>query len=206
MAGLAIGEAEERMADTTPTRSDNERAGAPASSHETPQPRELGERALNEVKELGSDLFSAARESSATLIGDQRERAAREVNAVSGVLRSTVRPLEDAGVGPLARYAESAARQIDEFAERVRHSSWQELSQDIEHFARTWPVAYLATGMGIGFVAGRVLVSALPRGGSHATAAARPHGETHTELYRAPGSGAIGTPVGLGAAGARETR
>jgi hypothetical protein len=201
------------MAETTPTRSENQQTSAPAPSHDTTaqtRPREVGEHAVHEVKELGSDLFSAVRDSAATLIDDQRERAAGEVKAVGGVLRSTVKSLDEAGIGPLARYAETAARQIDGLADRLRHSSWREMGQDIEHFARTWPIAYVAAAMGIGFVAGRVLVSATPRSAPGTASATHytAHTETHSELYRAPGSGvgATSTPMGLSAPGAGEAR
>lgn len=200
------------MADTTPTRPGTQQA--PASSHDAPvpsRPRDIAERAVDEVKALGTELFSAVRDSATSLIDEQRERAATEVHAVGEVLRSTVKSLDDAGAGTVARYADDAARQVHQVADRLRKSSWQELQADIESFARNWPVAYIAAAMGIGFVAGRVMVSSTPasasRAGHGTLDAGHPFPEPASTEATRVGSGMPGTTtVGFGTSGSGEIR
>lgn len=184
------------MAETTSTPPEAERA--PAHTGAPSRPRDVAERAVDEVKALGTELFSAARDSARNLIDEQRRRAANEVHAVGDVLRSTVKSLDDAGAETIARYAKDAACQVDNVAERLRKSSWQELQADIESFARNYPIAFIAISAGLGFAVGRVMVSSAPRRDGRMEAGPldglgplRERGSAETVGYAAPGSTGI---------------
>ena len=63
----------------------------------------------------------------------------------------------------LVQYANQAADQISGFADTVRDRSWNELAGDLESFARRYPMTFMASAMGIGFVLGRFLLSSSER-------------------------------------------
>ena len=71
--------------------------------------------------------------------------------------------LDRKGGGTVAHYAEGAARQISQFADRLSHRSLEELSGDIEDFAGRLPIAFIASAIGIGVIAGRLLASSASR-------------------------------------------
>jgi len=119
-------------------------------------------RTLAEVKEMGSEAVAAVRDSANSLFEEQRNRAASEIAALGEALRRSAQSLDQNG-GTVARYADDAARQIGDFAERLRNRSWNEMTADVEDFARRWPTAFIAAAFGIGFVAGRFLMSSAAR-------------------------------------------
>lgn len=155
------------MANTT---KQNERAAAPqsadasaASSHQGDDETRSPGRALEDAKEVGTELLGTARESVVNIIDDQRKRAADQIVAMGEALRRSAEPFDrDIGL-PIGQYADEAARRIGGFAETIRTRSWSQLAGDVEDFARDWPIAFMAAAVGIGFVGGRLLLSAAPR-------------------------------------------
>jgi ElaB/YqjD/DUF883 family membrane-anchored ribosome-binding protein len=145
------------MADMTRNASEPRDAFAAGTPCES-----LGSRALEDAKEVSGELLGAVRDSATDLLNEQRRRASDEIVAVGEALRQSGEALDrDAGLG-VGRYADMAARAIGDFADRVRTRSWSEVAADIEEFGRRWPAAFIATAAAIGFVGGRVLLSAPP--------------------------------------------
>jgi hypothetical protein len=199
-----LGEAEEEMRETTGSVSEAVSPGAPPQH----RPADLAARALDDVKDLGTGLLGAARDSAVALLDEQRYRAAKEVAALANVLHSSVAALDEAGGPTVARYAEEAARRVDGAAGKLRDSSWSELSAELEAFARRWPLAFLAAALGAGVVAGRILFAAPPRPtappadgplGAATVLPASADGAARPETAGAPSAGA-------GARGARRAR
>ena len=122
-----------------------------------------GAKAISEAKKVGTELVGAARDSAVSLLDAQRARAADQIAAVGDALRSSAEVLEDKGGASLVRYADQAAEQIEGFADVVRNRSWSELAGDVEGFARRWPMAFMAAAVGIGFIAGRFMLSSSER-------------------------------------------
>jgi hypothetical protein len=117
---------------------------------------------LADAKELGTELASAVRDSATSLFEEQRNRAADEIAALGQALRQSARSLDQSG-GTVARYADEAAQQIGDFATTLRNRSWNELTGDIEGFARRWPTAFIVAAVGVGFAAGRFLMASAAR-------------------------------------------
>jgi len=113
---------------------------------------------LADAKELGTDLVAAVRDSATSLFEEQRNRAADEIAALGQALQRSAQSLDQGG-GTVARYADDAARHIGDFATTVRNRSWDELTGDVEAFARRWPLAFMAAAVGVGFAAGRFLMA-----------------------------------------------
>lgn len=174
-----------------------------------------GSRAVEDAKEMGTELIGAVREGATSFFEEQRNRAASEIAALGDMLRRSARSLDQTGSTTIGRYAEDAAGEITQFADRLRTRSLGMMADDVESFARQWPVAFIAAAVGVGFLAGRFLVSS----------ASRPASETMTPTTPRPAStmgqpiggarhdfGAVGGPVsgganaGYGVGGPRETR
>jgi hypothetical protein len=118
--------------------------------------------ALGDVKEIGTELASAVRDSATSLFEEQRNRAADEIAALGEALRQSARALDQSG-GSVARYADQAAQQIGDFATTLRSRSWNEMAVDVEDFGRRWPLAFMAAAVGVGFAAGRFLMASAAR-------------------------------------------
>jgi hypothetical protein len=124
---------------------------------------ELSGNPMSDAKKVGSELVGAARDSAMSLLDAQRARAADQIAALGDALRQSTGSLESTGVGSLAQYANQAADQISGFADTMRDRSWGELAGDLESFARRYPLTFMASAMGLGFMLGRFLLSSSER-------------------------------------------
>jgi hypothetical protein len=113
--------------------------------------------ALGDVKEIGTELAGAVRDSATSLFEEQRNRAADEIAALGEALRQSARGLDQSG--SVARYADRAAQQVGDFATTLRQRSWNQLAGDVEDFGRRWPLVFIAAAVGVGFAAGRFLIA-----------------------------------------------
>jgi hypothetical protein len=115
--------------------------------------------AFADVKDMGTDLVTSAREGANSLFEEQRNRAANEIASLGKALRSSAQTLDGSPPTTVARYADQAAGSISDFAEALRNRSASEVAEDVENFARQWPMVFLASAVGLGFVASRFLMS-----------------------------------------------
>jgi hypothetical protein len=141
------------MVDTTPSSSERTSAGA----------RFRGVPAPLQARKLAAEMTGALRDCATALLDEQRTRAAGEIATLGEVLRRSVESLDRAGGEHVARYAADAAGQISQFADRLRRRSLEELSGDIEDFARRRPTVFIASVVGVGLIAGRLLASSASR-------------------------------------------
>ncbi|HLY47352.1 MAG TPA: hypothetical protein VKQ73_17365 [Stellaceae bacterium] len=111
--------------------------------------------------DIAAELIAAVRDNATLLFEEQRDRAAGEIAAFGEVLRGSARSLSEDGA--VAQYTIEAARRIDAFAGELRARSWGELVGDIEDFAKSSPLGFLAAAIGAGLVAGRLLALSAPR-------------------------------------------
>ena len=151
------------MADTMRTSPGSISGGGSTTGPATQSTGAIADRAIDDARQMGSELIGAVRDSATSLLDEQRGRAADEISALGEVLRRSARSLDDSGSGAVVRYADQAAEQITSFADGLRNRSWSELARDVEEFARSWPVAFMAGAVAAGFVAGRFLVSSAPQ-------------------------------------------
>lgn len=161
--------------------------------------------ALGDVKEIGTELASAVRDSATSLFEEQRNRAADEIAALGEALRQTARGLDQSG-GSVARYADQAAQQIGDFAGTLRNRSWNELAADVEAFGRRWPLVFMGAAAGLGFVAGRFLMASAARSADAAKGvgdAGLPSSSTPTSQPGFSSTGSAGSVTGTVSGNAR---
>jgi len=151
---------------------------------------------MSDAKKVGSELVGAARDSAMSLIDAQRTRAADQISAIGDALRHSMESFESTGAGGLAEYANQAADQICEFADTIRDSSWNELAGDVESFARRYPMTFMASAMGLGFVLGRFLLSSSERTHQVGTSSASYSGGRVSDTRREAGGASRTAPSG----------
>src|SRR5437773_647291 len=173
-----------------------------------------GSRAVEEAKEVGTELIGAVREGATSFFEEQRNRAASEIAALGDMLRQSARCLDQTNSTTIGRHAEDAASEISQFADRLRTRSLGMVADDVEAFARNWPAAFMAVSVGLGVLAGRFLVSSASRPASQTmTPTPRPASTMGQPIGGARHDfGAVGGPVsgganaGYGVGGTREPR
>jgi hypothetical protein len=163
---------------------------------------------MSDAKKVGSELVGAARDSAVSLIDAQRGRAADQIIAVGDALRRSAESLQSSGAGALVQYTNQAADQICGFADTVRDRSWDELAGDLESFARRYPITFMASAMGIGFIAGRFLLSSSDRTHTAGRSGASMSGGYASDMRRDAAGASRGVPSGVraeyGSSGIRE--
>ncbi|MGD9615276.1 MAG: hypothetical protein AB7H90_07085 [Alphaproteobacteria bacterium] len=162
---------------------------------------------MSDAKKVGSELVGAARDSAVSLLDAQRARAADQIVAIGDALRRSAEPFESTGAGSLTQYVNQAADQICGFADTVRDRSWSELSGDLESFARRYPTTFMLSAIGIGFIAGRFMLSSSSR--THAAAGGSGYSGAHASGMRRDVGGAnrpvpSGVRAEYGSGGIRE--
>jgi hypothetical protein len=145
---------------------------------------ESAERAMAEVKQAGSDLVGAVCDNAVAMLDTQRGRAADQIAAVGEALRRSAQSFDSASGTAVTDYADRAAERIEDFADTMRNRSWNDLAGDAEDFARRWPLAFAASAIGIGFVAGRFLLSSAERAN-----------DAKSNMAKKPGTGSPARPA-----------
>lgn len=173
-----------------------------------------GSRAIEDAKEVGSELIGAVREGATSFFEEQRNRAASEIAALGDMLRQSAQCIDQTSSTNIGHYAEEAATEIRQFADRLRTRSLGAMADDVEAFARNWPATFMAAAVGAGFLAGRFLISATSRSSTQSMtpSTARPARTSGQPIGGARHDfGAVGGPVsgganaGYGVGGTRET-
>jgi len=152
---------------------------------------------MSDAKKVGSELVGAARDSAMSLLDAQRARIADQITSLGDALRQSTDSLESTGVGSLAQFATQAADQISGFADTVRDRSWNELAGDLESFGRRYPLTFMMSAMGIGFILGRFLLSSSERTQAGMSGGTSMSGARTSAMRRDMGS--AGRPVPSGA-------
>ena len=169
---------------------------------------ELSGDPMSDAKKVGSELVGAARDSAMSLLDAQRARIADQITSLGDALRQSTDLLELTGVGSLAQFATQAADQISGFADTVRDRSWNELAGDLESFGRRYPLTFMMSAMGIGFMLGRFLLSSSERTLAGMSAGTSMSGARTSAMRRDMGSAGRSVPSGTraeyGSTGIRE--
>jgi len=102
-------------------------------------------------------LLDATRSAAETLLDEQKQRAAERVNGIAEAVRCAVQSLERSDSRAVARHAERAADQIEDFSHLIRERRWGEIVADTGNFARRRPSLFLLGAAAAGYLAGRFL-------------------------------------------------
>jgi hypothetical protein len=104
-----------------------------------------------------SEVVEASRAAAEALVYEQKQRAAAQVKGIGEAVRSAAQYLERSQTPTLARYADQAASEIEQFSHLISDRSWSEIIAEARYFARRQPWLFLFAATAAGFLAGRVL-------------------------------------------------
>jgi hypothetical protein len=118
---------------------------------------------IESAKNMGSQVIGAVQETATSVLDDQKKRAADQIATIADMVRDSVKSLDPQSAGTVRQYADDAARQIADVADRLRTRSWGQLAGDVEDFGRRWPTVFIASAIATGFITGRFLVASASR-------------------------------------------
>lgn len=118
---------------------------------------------IERAKMILTELTSAAQSAAISVVDEQKSRAASQVGGVAAAVRAAARSLERSQSPAAADYVDTAARQIETFADMLRERRWAEIAAELEEMARHRPALFVAGAVAVGFFVGRFL-SAASRG------------------------------------------
>jgi hypothetical protein len=147
---------------------------------------------IERAKMILTELACAAQSAALSAVDEQKARTAAQIGGIAEAMRAAARSLERGQSPAAADYADSAARQIETFADAIRNRRWGELAADLEETARQRPALFVAGAVALGFLAGRFLSAAGGRNAPSQRALAREtEGTVAAAVSSASGNGGI---------------
>jgi len=115
------------------------------------------EEGIDRAKAILAQLVDATRSAVEAMLDDQKQRAAKQVDGIAEAVRCAAQCFERSDSRAIARYADRAADQIEDFSLLIRDRRWSEIAADAEDFARRRPLLFILGATAAGFLAGRLL-------------------------------------------------
>lgn len=140
-----------------------------SGQQKTDQMKEEGRQLKDEARSKGEKVGRQAKEEMGNVIGDARSKARDQADdqthRAAGALRGMADQLNSMASGAgeegmMVDLAQNGADRIRSFANHIDDSGIDGIVNDVENFARRRPGVFIAAGMGVGMVLGRVLRSA----------------------------------------------
>jgi len=113
--------------------------GEPAGQFGSAARADGGEPGLERAKTILTELLDATRSAAEALLDEQKQRAAERVKGIAVTVRCAAQSLERSDSRAVARHAERAADQIEDFSHLIRERRWGEIAADTGNFARRRP-------------------------------------------------------------------
>jgi hypothetical protein len=150
--------------------------GSPGDGSEGTEPRQ-GQGVARKAAEQASRLAREAEQGVEQVVQQRKGQAAERIGAVASALHEAARALQQQqGPDGLARYADSAAEQLERASGYLREQDLRGILRQAEGFARRRPELFLAGSVLAGLALARFLKSSSRR--SHA-----PSGEYGSPYY-----------------------
>jgi hypothetical protein len=107
-------------------------------------------------------LVDRVRERASTQLNSQKNRATDEIGSAVRAVRQSTRQLRDQRHETVAQYIESAADQLDRFANRLKDKNVNEIFDDAQRLARQQPALFIGGAFALGLLGSRFLKSSSP--------------------------------------------
>jgi hypothetical protein len=133
--------------------------GDGASSSFKEQAAQKGHELLEKGKETAGQALDRAKTEVKSKLSDQKERATGSIESATRALESTSQQFRDQNLGVVADYVESFSGQVRRVGDYLREKDMDELSRDVETFARQNPAVFIGGAFLIGVAVARFLRS-----------------------------------------------
>src|SRR3954451_1989034 len=121
-----------------------------------------GTEIIGQAQDQAMKLVDMARQQATSQVGMQQQRLAGTLNTVATALHDASRELRSQDEGPIAEYVDSAASQVEHFANTLREQDLEQLMTTTAQFARRQPALFLGAAFALGFAATRFIKSSTP--------------------------------------------
>jgi hypothetical protein len=135
-------------------------AGASGGASMSGQGTEL----IGQAQDQAMKLVDTARQQATSQISTQQQRLAGTLNTVATALHDASREMRNQDEGPIAEYVDTAASQVEHFANMLREQDLEQLMATTAQFARRQPALFLGAAFALGFAATRFIKSSAPSG------------------------------------------
>ncbi|MFN8722936.1 MAG: hypothetical protein ACK5YI_19100, partial [Rhodospirillales bacterium] len=115
-----------------------------------------GEPAAQDVRNATDRILDRGRDEARTILGQQQQRAAEGLTGVADALHAAAGRMEGGEIGFVARYAETAADQVETWARRVQQRDIDDVLSEAENYARRNPEIFVGGAFLAGFLVARV--------------------------------------------------
>ena len=105
----------------------------------------------------GHELVDTARQQATSQISTQQQRLAGTLSTVATALQQAGREMRNQDEGPIADYVDTAANQVEQFANMLRDQDLEQLMTTTAQFARRQPALFLGAAFALGFAATRFI-------------------------------------------------
>jgi hypothetical protein len=123
-----------------------------------------GTEIIGQAQDQAMKLVDTARQQATSQIGMQQQRLAGTLNTVATALHDASREMRKQDEGPIAEYVDTAANQVEHFANMLREQDLEQLMTTTAQFARRQPALFLGAAFALGFAATRFIKSSTPSG------------------------------------------
>src|SRR5215217_1385369 len=124
-----------------------------------------GTEMIGQAQDQAMKLVDTARQQATSQFSLQQQRFAGTLNTVATALHDASRELRKQDEVPIADYVDSAASQVEQFANTLREQNLEQLMNTTAQFARRQPALFLGAAFALGFAATRFIKSSTPSGG-----------------------------------------
>jgi hypothetical protein len=166
--------------------------------HATTRPSESARQVGKQAKQDTRETLDKARNQVQSMLAEQKQSAAGQVEGLARALRKTAEQLDAQDQSPVARYVERAAERLDQLGGTLRDRDIESLAMQVQDFARRQPGVFLGGAVAAGFLVARFLKSSSPSAQSSAPSSSpsdEPYAGTSTDEpsagashYSQPGS------------------
>jgi hypothetical protein len=140
----------------------NDERGRRAENDAGESQKDVVEEAIGIAKQAGETAREQAVQWSRSLLLEQKDRAAVEVERLAKAFKVTGEHLVAEDQKAVAAYAYEIARQLYRGARYIHTSDPQEIADDIGELARRQPSVFLGGAFAVGFILARFLRSSSP--------------------------------------------
>jgi hypothetical protein len=116
-----------------------------------------GGRSFERAKPILDEILDAARSAAATMLDEQKQRAAERVGGIAEAVRCAARSLDRSEDRAIAGWADQAAGRVEGFSRLIGERRWSDIAADTADFARRQPMLFVLGAAATGFLAGRLL-------------------------------------------------
>jgi len=122
---------------------------------------------LGQAKETGGQVAGQARDQVMSGISSQKEQITGSLDSVAIAIRQSVDTLRDDQQNAPAGLLETAAGAVENVSTYLREHEIEDLSREVENFARRQPAVFLTGAFALGFLGARFLKSGGNSGGGN---------------------------------------